>query len=57
MGIVKIGGKSLQGIVYERGFAWIGAPKNASLAFSIVFLAAMYALCEVMRRRGVFLRA
>jgi predicted acyltransferase len=57
MGIVKIGGKSLQGIVYERGFVWIGAPKNASLAFSIVFLAAMYALCEVMRRRGVFLRA
>ena len=55
--LATIGGESVQTIIYDRGFAWIAAPKNASLAYALVFLAAMYALCEVMRRRGIFLRA
>jgi predicted acyltransferase len=55
--LLKVGGESLQTVVYERGFAWMGSPKNASLAFSIAFLAAMYVLCELMRRRGIFLKA
>jgi predicted acyltransferase len=54
---IPVGGESLQTMIYERGFAWIQPPKTASLAFSIVFLAAMYALCDVMRRKGVFLKA
>jgi len=56
--LATVGGESVQTIIYERGFAsWIAEPKNASLAYALVFLAAMYALCELMRRRGIFLRA
>jgi predicted acyltransferase len=55
--IVKVGGDSLQTVVYERGFAWIGSPENASLVFSVVFLVLMFWLCDVMQRRGIFIRA
>ncbi len=55
--LATVGGESVQTIIYERGFAWMGSPKNASLAYALVFLAAMYALCEFMRRKGIFLRA
>jgi predicted acyltransferase len=47
----------LQWTVYERGFAWIGSPKNASLAYALMFLALMYAMCDVMYRRGILLKA
>jgi predicted acyltransferase len=55
--IVKIGGQSVQTVVYDRGFAWIGSPESASLVFSVVFLVLMFWLCDVMQRRGVFIRA
>ena len=48
---------SLQGFMFEYGFAWIGPPKIASLGYAVAFLALMYWLCHVMYRRGVFLRA
>jgi predicted acyltransferase len=55
--IVKVGGTSLQSVIYQHAFAWIASPKNASLAFSLVFLAVMYALCDVMYRKRIFLTA
>lgn len=48
---------SLQAFIFERGFAWIGSPKIASLGYAMVFLGLMYGLCHVMYRRGIFLRA
>ena len=32
--------ESLQWTIYERGFSWMAAPKNASLIYSLAFLAA-----------------
>ena len=48
---------SLQVVIYERGFAWMAGAKNASLIYSVAFLALMYAVCDIMYRRRVFLRA
>jgi predicted acyltransferase len=48
---------SLQWVIYERGFAWMAAPKNASLMYSLVFLVLIYSVCDVMYRRHIFLRA
>jgi predicted acyltransferase len=48
---------SLQGLVYERGFAWMGAPKNASLLFSLAFLGIMYGVLYALYRRRIFLKA
>jgi predicted acyltransferase len=50
-------GASLQWVIYERGFAWMAAPKNASLIYSLVFLVLIYAVCDLMHRRRIFLRA
>jgi predicted acyltransferase len=60
--IVKVTGAggarvSLQSVIYQRGFAWMGSPKNASLVFSLVFLGVMYAVCHELYRRRIFLRA
>ncbi len=46
----------LQGPIYTHGFAWMASPKNASLIYSLVFLAVMYAVCEWMYRRRIFLK-
>jgi predicted acyltransferase len=48
---------TLQGEIYERGFAWMGPPKIASLSYAAMFLVAMYAVCYLMYRRGIFLKA
>jgi predicted acyltransferase len=55
--IVNVHGESLQSLIYERGFAWFGSPENSSLLFSIAFLLSMFWLCDVMQRRGIFLKA
>ena len=55
--IIDVGGKPLQAVVFEGGFGWIASPRIASLTYAIVFLAAMYALCDAMYRRGIFIRA
>jgi predicted acyltransferase len=46
----------LQGPLYQRAFAWIASPKNASLLYSLAFLAVMYAMCAALYRRRIFLR-
>jgi predicted acyltransferase len=48
---------SLQGPIYERGFAWMASPKNASLLYALAFLAVMYAMCAWLYRRRIFLKA
>jgi predicted acyltransferase len=48
---------TLQGVIYERAFEWIHPEKVASLVFALVFLALMYALCHLMHKRGIYLRA
>jgi predicted acyltransferase len=47
----------LQGPIYEHGFAWLASPKNASLLYSLAFLALMYAMCAWLYRRRIFLKA
>jgi predicted acyltransferase len=49
--------ESLQWTIYERGFSWMAEPKNASLIYSLAFLAMMYAVCHLMYQRKLFLRA
>jgi predicted acyltransferase len=49
--------ESLQWVIYERGFAWMAAQRNASLIYSLAFLVLMYAVCDVLYRRQIFLRA
>jgi predicted acyltransferase len=53
------GGESttLQQVIFEHGFLWIGPPKVASLTYALVFLLLMYGMCDLMSRRGWFLRA
>jgi predicted acyltransferase len=46
----------LQGPLYQHGFAWLAAPKNASLLYSLAFLAVMYAMCAGLYSRRIFLR-
>lgn len=47
----------LQTPIYTRGFAWMAAPKNASLLYSVAFLILMYAMCDWLYRRRIFLKA
>ena len=60
--IVKVRGAdgslvALQTAIYERGFAWMGTPRNSSLIFSLAFLALMYAVCFELYRRRIFIKA
>jgi len=48
---------TVQGVIYERAFEWMGPEKVASLAYALVFLTLMYLLCHLMHKRGIFLRA
>jgi predicted acyltransferase len=54
---IRVQGRTLQAFIYERGFAWMAGEKNASLLYALAFLALMYAMCDVMYRRRIFLRA
>jgi predicted acyltransferase len=47
----------LQSLIFDYGFAWMGPPKIASLAYALVFLVLMYGLCHFLYRRNIFLRA
>jgi predicted acyltransferase len=47
----------LQSLIFDYGFAWLGPPQIASLAYALLFLALMYGLCHFLYRRGIFLRA
>jgi predicted acyltransferase len=47
----------LQVVIYDRLFGWISSAKIASLSYACVFLIAMYTICYLMYRRGIFLKA
>ncbi len=46
----------LQEPLYSNAFSWMAAPRNASLIYAIVFLLMMYAMCDWMYRKRIFLR-
>jgi predicted acyltransferase len=47
----------LQPSIYEQGFGWMAEPTNASLIYSLVFLAVMYAMCWALYKRRIFISA
>jgi predicted acyltransferase len=53
----RVGGLPVQAYVYQHGFGWLTNPKNGSLLYSIVFLALMYGMCDLLYRRRIFVRA
>jgi predicted acyltransferase len=51
------GGKtSLQAYIYRAWFAPLASPPNASLLYSLAFVAVVYAAAYGLYRRGWFLR-
>lgn len=56
LGLIKIGGVSLQHVIYTHVFAPLARPINASLLFAIAFVLAMYAVAYWMYRRRWFVR-
>jgi predicted acyltransferase len=48
---------TLQAPIYQHGFSWMATAKNASLVYSLAFLAVMYAMCAWLYRRRIFLKA
>jgi predicted acyltransferase len=55
---VDLGGQrvSLQNAIYQTAFASWLAPRNASLAFAIVFVAFWFAILAVLHRKNIFFR-
>jgi predicted acyltransferase len=58
MSIVRIGadGRSVQAELFERLFAPMAAPINASLAFAMVYVIAWWAILWVLYRRNIRVR-
>lgn len=56
MGVIRIGGKSLKGIVYKAGFAdWL-TPINASLWFAIVYMLIMWLIGVALDKRKIYVK-
>ena len=47
---------SLQQAIYRTAFASWLAPRNASLAYAIAFVALWYGILKLLERRGIVLR-
>src|SRR5207302_8139210 len=58
MSIIPVGaeGQSLQAVIFDRVFAPMVSPVNASLAFAVAYLAAWWAILWVLYRWNVRLR-
>ena len=56
LGVIKVGGDSLGGWIYEHLFASWASPVNASLAFAICFVLVCLALMWILYRRRIFIR-
>lgn len=56
MDLIKPGGTSLNAIFYTRAFAGWLKPENASLAFGLSYVLALYAIAWYMHRREWFVR-
>ena len=57
MTLVRVGGVSVQQLVYQRAFAPWAAPMNASLAYAVVYVLVWWALMWPPYRLGLRLRA
>ena len=56
LGVIRIGGKSLKGIIYQNGFAdWL-TPINASLWFAIMYMLVMWAICVVLDKKRIYVK-
>ena len=53
---VRVGAGSLQQYIYRSWFVPLGSPANASLLYSLAFVAVVYGVAYGMYRRGWFLR-
>jgi predicted acyltransferase len=56
LGLIKVGGGSLGGWIYDRVFASWASPVNASLAFAICFVLVCLGLMWILYRRRIFLK-
>jgi predicted acyltransferase len=56
LGVVRVGPGSLQQYIYRAVFAPLASPPNASLLYSLAFVAVIYAVAYLLYRRGWFLR-
>jgi predicted acyltransferase len=56
LGLIKIGGVSLQQEIFEHVFAPLASPVNASLLYAIANVILFYLIAWFMYRRGWFLR-
>ncbi|HEY7453769.1 MAG TPA: hypothetical protein VH683_04335, partial [Thermoleophilaceae bacterium] len=57
LAVTRVGERSLQQVLFERGFAWWATPVNASLAYAVVYLVVWWAAMWGPYRVGVRLRA
>ena len=53
---VRVGPISLQQYIYRTCFVPLASPANASLLYSLTFVAVIYAAAYFLYRRGWFLR-
>jgi predicted acyltransferase len=53
---VVVGDTTAKGRLYDRWFAPLGSPHNASLLFAVAYLAAMFVVLLPLYRRRIFLR-
>jgi predicted acyltransferase len=53
---MHVGGMNWQEIIYQRGFAPLASPANASLLYALVFVLMCWAVMWVLYRKGIFLK-
>ena len=54
--IVKVGGHTIQDVIYNRAFAPLASPKNASLLFALTFTFTIWLIMLVFYRKKIFLK-
>lgn len=56
LGIIRINGASVKGMIYREGFtSWL-SPKNASLLFAVVYMLMIWLIGYVMDRRKIYVK-
>lgn len=56
MGLIKVGSKSLQALIFETAFLPLASPINASLLYAIAYVLLFYGVAYGMFRKGWFVR-
>lgn len=56
LGIIRINGASVKGMIYREGFtSWL-SPKNASLLFAVIYMLMIWLIGYVMDRRKIYVK-